>query len=453
MHAGTTSKPIRIGGGASFADDRIHPAVELVKKGRLDYIAFECLAERTIARENQTRKKDPSKGYTPRLMQRMSAVLADCVRNNVKIVSSMGAANPLGACREVLRYAKEQALAVRCAAVLGDDVTELVRRNPELVMLEDGKAVETILPRMVSANAYLGANVIADALGTGANVVLTGRVGDPSLFLAAAMHHYGWSYDDLERLANGIAMGHLMECSSQVTGGNFADCGRKVVPDLVNLGFPIAEIDRDGNCTITKLEDAGGLVDVSTCTEQLLYELHDPENYVTPDCVLDVSGLDFEQVGKDAVRFRGAAAKPRTPFYKVTVGYDDGYIGEGQISYAGINAVEKAKVAAHLIEERLKRHSGHSYSEWRVDLIGIDSLHKNTQDRIEPYEVRLRVAGRTDNKQAAEAIGFETRALHVQGPAGGAGASDPIVKEVLAVKSVLLPRELVDPQVCVQVVE
>lgn len=448
------SNTIRIGGGASFADDRIHPAVEMAKKGNLDYIVFECLAERTIARENQTRKKDPSRGYTPRLMQRMSAVLPHCIRNDVKIVTSMGAANPLGACREVLRYAREQAMPVKCAAVLGDDVTEIVRRNPRLPMLEDGKPVEAILDRMVSANAYLGADLIAQALGTGANVVMTGRVGDPSLFLAAAMHHFGWRYDDWDRLANGIAMGHLLECSSQVTGGNFADCGRKEVPDLVNLGFPIAEMDRDGNCIVTKLEDAGGLVDIATCTEQLLYELHDPEAYVTPDCVLDVSNLEFEQVGKDRVRFTGARAKPRTPFYKVTVGYDDGYIGEGQISFAGINAVKKARLAAHLIEERLKQHSGLTYSEWRVDLIGIDSLHKNApHDRPEPYEVRLRLTGRTDDRKAAEAIGFETRALHVQGPCGGAGASDPVVREVLAVKSVLLPREQVDPQTSVQVVE
>lgn len=449
----TRSHSIRIGGGASFADDRIHPAVELVKKGRLDYIAFECLAERTIARENQTRQKDPSKGYTPRLMQRMSAVLPHCVQNGVKIISSMGAANPLGACREVMRYARENALAVQCAALLGDDVTELVRRNPHLRMMEDGQPVEAILPRVVSANAYLGADYIARALGTGANVVMTGRVGDASLFLAAAMHHFDWSYGDLERLASGITMGHLMECSSQVTGGNFADCGRKVVPDLVNLGFPIAQVDRDGGCTITKLEDAGGLVSIATCTEQMLYELHDPQNYITPDCVLDISGLDFEQAGKDAVRFRGAIGKPRTPFYKVTVGYDDGYIGEGQISFAGIHAVQKARLAAEVIEQRLKLHSNHAYSEWRVDLIGMDSLHKNAEERPEPYEVRLRVAGRTDSRQAAEAIGFETRAMHVQGPAGGAGASDPVVKEVLAVKSVLIPRELVDPQVSIEVLE
>ena len=288
------------------------------------------------------------------------------------------------------------------------------------------------------------------ALDTGAQVVITGRVADPSLFLAPAMHHYRWSYDDWTRLASGTAAGHLLECSAQVSGGCFADPGQKDVPDLARLGFPYADVAPDGRFWISKLADAGGRVDLATCKEQLLYEMHDPAAYITPDCVLDITDLELLQVGPDRVSFQGAKARPRTPTYKVTVGYHDGYIGEGQISYAGINAVAKAKLAAEVVQQRLKDR-GFTYSEVRVDLIGMSSVHGMGEGRAEPYEVRMRLAMRTNDRKAAEQVGFEVRALHVNGPGGGGGGSDPVVREVLAVQSVLLPRALVDRQVKVEV--
>ena len=442
---------LRIGAGSSFADDRIAPAVDLAERGELDYLVFECLAERTIARENQTRMKDPEKGYTPRLLDRMGAVLPGCLRNGTRIVSNMGAANPPAAARLVKKHAKDNALGdVSCAVVTGDDVADIVRKRPALTIMETGEPLEALLPRMASANAYLGADVICRALDTGAQVVITGRVADPSLFLGPAMHHYGWSYDDLALLASGTAAGHLLECSSQVSGGCFADPGHKDVPDLARLGFPYADVADDGRFWISKLADAGGRVDLATCKEQLLYEIHDPAAYITPDCVLDITELELLQVGPNRVSFDGAKARPRTPTYKVTIGYHDGYIGEGQISYAGINAVAKAKLAAEVVQQRLKDR-GLSYSEVRVDLIGMSSVHGMGEGRPEPYEVRMRLAMRTDNRNAAEQVGFEVRALHVNGPGGGGGGSDPVAREVLAVQSVLLPRDIVDRQVKVEV--
>jgi hypothetical protein len=441
---------LRIGAGASFADDRIAPAVDLAERGELDYLVFECLAERTIARENQTRMKDPEKGYTPRLLDRMGAVLPGCLRNGTRIVSNMGAANPPAAARLVKKHANQISLGdVSCAVVTGDDVAEIVRKRPELSIMETGEPLEALLPRMASANAYLGADVVSRALDTGAQVVITGRVADPSLFLGPAMHHYRWSYDDWTRLASGTAAGHLLECSAQVSGGCFADPGQKDVPDLARLGFPYADVAPDGRFWISKLADAGGRVDLATCKEQLLYEIHDPAAYITPDCVLDITDLELLQVGPDRVSFQGARARPRTPTYKVTVGYHDGYIGEGQISYAGINAVAKAKLAAEVVQQRLKDR-GLTYSEVRVDLIGMSSVHGIGEGRAEPYEVRMRLAMRTNDKKAAEQVGFEVRALHVNGPGGGGGGSDPVAREVLAVQSVLLPRELVDRQVKVE---
>lgn len=219
---------IRVGTGAGFSDDRIEPAVELAERGGVDYLVFECLAERTIARENLTRLKDPERGYTPYLVERMQAVLPACRRNSVRIVTNMGAANPLGAARVVRREAQSLGLGdVPVAVVLGDDVADVIRANPQLPLVENGDPVESLLPRMASANAYLGADVIRDALATGAPIVITGRVADPSLFAGCMLHGLDWSYDDYSRLAVGTLAGHLMECAAQLTGGCFADPGKR----------------------------------------------------------------------------------------------------------------------------------------------------------------------------------------------------------------------------------
>ncbi len=445
------NKPLRIGCGAAFSDDRIAPAVDLAERGQLDYLVFECLAERTVARENLTRSKQPDKGYSPRLLERMGAVLPACVANNIRVITNMGAANPQAAGKVVRRLARELGLGdIGCSVVMGDDVTELLRTRGDLPLMENGEPLESLLPRMCSGNAYLGADVICRALETGAQFVLTGRVADPSMFLAAAMHHFSWSDTDLARLAAGTTAGHLLECGAQVSGGCFGEpTGRKAVPDMARLGMPWADIDRDGNVWISKLADAGGRVDLATCKEQMLYEIHDPAAYITPDCVLDITGLQMRQEGANRVLVTGARARPRTDSYKVTVGYHDGFVGEGQISYAGINAVAKAKWAAEIVQQRLKDR-GFSYSEVRVDLIGMSSLHGLADSRIEPYEVRLRLAMRTESRAAAEAVGFETRALHVNGPGSGGGGADPVVREILAVQSVLLPRQLVDAQVRIE---
>lgn len=440
---------IRVGCGAGFSDDRIDPAQEMAEKGNVDYLAFECLAERTIARENLTRLKDPEKGYTPYLSERFQAVLPACLRNGVRIVTNMGAANPLAAARAVRGEAKALGLGeVPVAVVLGDDVTEHIRANPQLRLLESGEPVESILPCMAAANAYLGADVVRAGLDTGAPVVMTGRVSDPSLFLACMMHGLDWSYDDYAKLAVGTIAGHLMECAAQLTGGCFADPGKKDVPDMARIGFPFADVDAAGNLVLGKVDGSGGRLDVMTCKEQVLYEMHDPSSYITPDCILDITDVSFDQLGKDRVRVNGAKARPRTPTYKVVVGFHDGWIGEGEVGYAGPNALARAQLAERIVRERLKMR-GFTYPELRVDYIGMSSLHGLGAGRTEPYEVRLRIAARSPDRKAALAVGFEMRTLHVNGPAGGGGGTNAI-REVLGVKSVLLPRELVKTQVVVE---
>jgi len=434
-----------------MSDDRIPPAVELVERGALDYLCCECLAERTIAREALDRTRDPGRGYTPTMLERMEAVLPPSVARGVRIVSNMGAANPLGAAKALLAAAPGWGCSdVSCAVVLGDDVTDLMRDYPALPLMEDGTPLESILPRMASANAYLGADVVARALDTGANVVITGRVADPSLFLGPMLHAFGWAYDDWDKLAAGTLAGHMLECTGQLTGGCFADPGMKDVDDLAGLGYPFADMTADGHITLGKTPGSGGRLDVATCTEQILYEIHDPAAYITPDCVLDITGVEFSPEAADRVRVLGARARPRTLTYKVVVGYFDGYIGSGEIGYAGINARARAELARDVILERLRRR-GFIYRETRCDLIGVNSLHgEDGRPKPDRYEVRLRVAARTDSKKAAEAVGAEVRAMHMQGPGAAGGGINFGAREILAVKSVLLPRDKVRTEIVIE---
>jgi hypothetical protein len=443
---------IRIGAGAGTSDDRMIPALELAERGDIDFLVFECLAERTVARENNARSKDPEKGYTPSLHERLRMVLPTCAEKGIRIISNMGAANPLGGARAARKEAQALGLGdMPVAVVLGDDVTSVVSHRPELTLMENGEPLESILPRMVSANAYLGADVLVEALATGAPIVLSGRVADPSLFLAPMMHSFGWSYQDLPKLAAGTAAGHLLECTASVTGGCFGWPGKKDVPGLANNGYPFVDARPDGSMVLGKTPGTGGRLDTMTCTEQLIYEMHDPTAYITPDCVLDITNVSFTEEASDRVRLEGAIGRPATDTYKVTVGYEDGYIGEGEVSYGGIDAVARARWAAEIIQERLRRR-GFTYEDFRVDLIGLSSLHGEPpgSNRPEPYEVRLRMAGRTRDRKAAHAIGFETRAMHMHGPGGAGGACEPRVRDVLAVKSVLLPKNLVNAQIVVE---
>jgi len=433
---------LRIGAGAGFAGDRWEPAVELVERGNIDVIVFECLAERTIARETLARLRGDGPGYSPNLEDRLRAVLPACAAKGIRIVTNMGAAAPLPAAHAACAVAAE--LDVRdffCAVLIVDDVRDQLTVRPELTLLESGEPLETILPRMASANAYLGANAVAEAMASGALVVMTGRVADPSLFVGPMLQAFGWSYDDYEKLAQATAAGHLLECAGQVTGGYFADPGVKDVPALAQLGFPFADVTAAGDVTIGKILNAGGRVDIATCSEQLLYEIDDPAAYITPDCVLDMNAISLAEVAPDRIQLSGARATPRTPSYKVSVGYFDGYLGEGQLSYGGPGAVARAHLAGDIVKERLSIR-GFSFDDLRIDLIGLDSLHGPGKGRPEPYEVRLRVAGRSESRAAAEAVGWEVAALYTNGPSGGAGDFSS-VREILAVQSVLLERDLV----------
>ena len=445
-------KPFRIGAGAGYAGDRIDPAQALAERGALDALVFECLAERTIALAQLRRAKDPSHGYDPLLQARMRAVLPACVRQGVRVISNMGAANPEAAGQAVLAVARELGLPrLRVAVVTGDDVLGWVRAH-DVALMECPSAARAseLGERLISANAYLGAEALLPALTTGADVVITGRVADPALFLAPLMHAFGWRADDWPQLGQGVLVGHLLECAAQVSGGYLADPGHLDVPNLHDVGFPLAEVQADGSAVITKLEGTGGRVDRLSCTAQLLYEIEDPARYLQPDVVADFSGVRLEEVGPNRVRATGASGQPRPDLLRATLGYRDGWIGEGQISYAGPGARERGALALEVLAHRM-RLLGLGGAEQRAELIGVDALHgpglgADRTPYSTPYEVRARLAVRCTSREQAERVGQEVEALYVNGPAAGGGVMQS-VREVVAVASALVPRQAVQPRV------
>lgn len=435
---------LRIGSGAGFAGDRLEPAVLLAERGGLDYLVLECLAERTIALAQRRKLKDPAMGYDSLLEKRLEPLLPILKKNGIRLVTNMGAANPVAAAEKIVEIAKRQGIAIKVAAVTGDDV--LGQLSPEQRTLEAGEPLSSYGP-LISANAYIGADALLPALETGADIVVAGRVADPSLFLAPMMHHFGWSWEETDKLAQGTVIGHLLECAGQITGGYFADPGKKDVAGLAELGFPFADVEPDGSAVISKVEGTGGVIHLGTVKEQLLYEVTDPYAYLTPDSTVDFSSVSLRQLGPDRVQVSGGKGSGQPETLKVSVGYHAGYIGEGEISYAGSNAPARARLAGEIIRERL---TARSFSDIRIDLIGCNSVHRTSFGHgEEPYEVRLRVAAKASSQAVAEQVGEEVEALYTNGPAGGGGARK-YVHEVVGIVSVLIPRDKVQTQVTIR---
>lgn len=439
-------KPFRIGAGAGYSGDRIDPAQDLAQRGALNALVFECLAERTIAMAQLRRSQDPTQGYDLLLQDRMRAVLSPCLQNGTTIITNMGAANPLAAGHAVLQVAKELGLKrLKVAVVEGDDVLPWMRSH-DIPLQNSHQTSSSLAAQLISANAYLGADALLPALQTGADVVIAGRVADPALFLAPLMHHFGWNATDWPRLGQGLVVGHLLECAAQVSGGYLADPGYVDVPDLAQIGFPLAEVSTDGSAIISKLPNTGGRVDRLSCTAQLLYEIEDPRSYLQPDAVADFSGVRFTQTGPDQVRVNGATARKRPDLLKVTLGYRDGFIGEGQISYAGAGAQSRGELALAILKSRMQG-LGWGDLEQRGELIGVNALHGPHQGKTQPpakllaspYEVRVRFAMRCSSQAQALRVGQEVEALYLNGPAGGGGATQT-VREVVAAASALIPR-------------
>jgi len=444
--------PLLIGCAAGFSGDRTDAAGPVVDTliarlaggpaGQRAFLIFETLAERTLALAQLRRRDNPEAGYEPLLDAMLRPVLARCLAHGIRIVSNFGAANPRAAARHIARMARELgAAAPRIAVVEGDDLSGLEHRA--LLHEALGAQMEGLL--IVSANAYIGAEPIAAALDAGAQIVVCGRVADPSLTVGPAMSHFGWRADEWLWLGRATMAGHLLECGAQVCGGYFADPGYKDVAGLEAVGFPIAEIGADGNCTIGKADGTGGLVSEATVKEQLLYEVHDPSAYLTPDVVADIAEAEVkqEQGAPDRVALSGVRGHARPSHYKVNVCHEGGWLAEGEISYAGPRAEARARLAAEVLRKRLDGLA------LRVDLIGALSILGDDAGRMLAdtrdtglRDVRLRVAATHADRGEAERLGREVTALYTCGPAGGGGVRTALTPR-LNTLSCLLPREAV----------
>lgn len=452
---------VRIGGGAGFAGDRPGAALPVVQAmataggsdGAPAYLIFETLAERTLALAQLARLKDPQAGYSPALEPLLAPVLAPCLQNNIRIVSNFGAANPQAAAGRIAQMIRAAGLPpAKIAVVLGDDMTPGQTGGltvAELAARESDGALLHGRERIVAANVYLGARAIADALAQGAQIVVTGRVADPALALGPLAHEFGWDWTDWDRLAAGTLVGHLLECGPQVSGGYFADPGFKDAENFIDIGYPIAEVRADGSAVITKPARTGGVVDLRTVKEQMLYEIHDPAAYLTPDVVLNLTDVEVEQLDPDRVSVRGARGHARPATLKATVCYENGWFGEAEISYAGPNATARARLAIDIVRRRMQ--AAHPALALRADIIGVVSSfgdsagHDLAMATVENEDVRVRFAARDSDAAIVKALLDEVEALYVAGPAGGGGVRRHLVPQ-LASASCLIERDLVREQ-------
>ena len=443
----------RVGNCAGFSGDRVDaagPVVDtLIELGGPSAIFFEVLGERTVALAQLEKRRDPARGYEPMLERLLEPVLAKCAKHGIPIIGNFGAANPPGAAKVIARLARKLGLpGLRIGVVQGDDVRERIDLA-KLEVYEADAMLDTGSGEVVSANAYLSAKPIVAALRAGAQVVVTGRTGDPSLALAPLIHHFGWAWDDWAKLAVGSTAGHLLECGSQVTGGYYYDPGFKDIPDPANIGFPIAEIDSDARLVITKAARTGGLVNEQVVKEQLLYEIHDLSAYITPDVTLDLSQVTVREIERDRVEILGVRGKPAPQKIKATVCFDGGWLGEGEISYAGPNCLARARAAAEVLLQRLKMRK--LDVQPRVDLIGVTSVHGGDSgagwrayEGAEPNDIRVRLAVSSRTQDDADQAAREVLALYCCGPAGGGGVRWRTTPRIRT-QSYLLPPETLAP--------
>lgn len=442
-----THSILAIGCAAGFGGDRVDaapPVVEtLIASGLPSILIYEMLAERTLAQAQLARRANPQTGYAPLMERAVAPVLSRCVEQGIPIVSNFGAANPQAAAQRLQALARQQGIHnLRVVIVEGDDLSDLAGQALLRSYLDPAFAER----ELVSANVYLGGAAIAEALRLGAQVVVTGRVADPALVVGPALAHFGWAEDDWDRLARATMAGHLLECGAQVTGGYFADPGFKEVPAIHNLGFPMVELDSDGEFVVTKAANTGGLVDSRTVKEQLLYEIHDPAAYLTPDVIADISETEVIEIAPNRVRVTGVRGHPRPATLKAMLCFNGGWLGEGEISYAGPNAEARARLAATILQRRLGDQLA-----LRFDLIGVLSVFGADREAgwiDQPpgsgRDVRLRVAAAHHDRNLVETLLQEVTALYTCGPAGGGGIRTALTPRLHST-ACYLPRELIHP--------
>ncbi|HLI85612.1 MAG TPA: acyclic terpene utilization AtuA family protein [Bryobacteraceae bacterium] len=433
---------IRIANGQGFWGDWLEAPVRLIEQGPIDYLALDYLAEITMSILQKQKQENPRLGYArdfPPLIARIAGRIRE---RNVKVIANAGGVNPVACAREVLRLAP----ALKVAVVLGDDVfsrlDEFLAKGFEMRDMDTGAPLASIRPRILSANAYIGAFPLAEALATGADVVVAGRSTDTALTLAPMIHRFGWQPRDYDKLAAGTIAGHIVECGAQCTGGN-CQVDWQSIPDMANIGYPIVEAEPDGSFSVTKHPETGGRINPHVVKEQLLYELGDPKNYITPDCIADFTSIRLDDAGPDRVRASGIRGGPRPPSLKLSIAYSAGWKAIGTLVYSWPQALEKAQAADRIVRQRL-RQLGLSFDEIYTEYFGVNAcLGPAAPPNPGPPEIQLRIGVRGPDRQAVDRFTRELVPLVLNGPPGatGYGEGRPAVREIVAYWSALLPRE------------
>ncbi len=449
-------EPIRIASGQGFWGDLLTAPKMQVTKGPVDYLVMDYLAEVTMSIMQKQKKRDPSLGYAKDLVPLIADILPDCIDRNVKIITNGGGVNPQACAEAILASARELGIkGLKIGVVTGDDILERMdefrSQGIEFRNMETGDDVGVIADKISSANVYFGAFPIVDALQQGADIVITGRTTDTGLTLAPMIYEYGWKEGDWDKLAAGTIAGHIMECGGQATGGNFS-ADWKSVPELENIGFPITEAYADGSIVITKHEGTGGLVTQQTVKEQLLYEIGDPGNYITPETIADFTTVQLSDDGPDRVKMTGVKGKPCTDTYKVSMSYADGYTAVSTLTYTWPDAFEKAKAADTILRKRLE-NLGLKFEEIRTEFVGVNACHGHLvsmPDHIN--EVVLRFGVRGKDFKMVERFGKEIAPLILTGPPSvtGFAGGRPKPSEVIAFWPALMPKNAVTPNIIIE---
>lgn len=447
---------IRIASGQGFWGDLIDAPVKQASQGEIDYLVMDYLAEVTMSILQKQKLKDPNLGYAkdiPVLMERLLPLMKE---KKFKVITNGGGVNPIACKNAIFEVAKKLGITdLKVGIVMGDDILgridDLVAKGIELNNMETGESVKTIKDEVISANVYLGASGVVEALKQGADIVMTGRVTDTGLTLAPMIYEFGWDMNNWDLMAVGTVAGHILECGGQASGGNFHGDWQSI-PDLARIGFPIAEAYPDGKIVITKHDGTGGLVSVDTVSEQLVYEIADPKDYITPDCIADFTSIHLENEGKDKVRVYDVKGLPATEFYKVSMSYLDGYTAFGSLTYCWPDALDKAKAADKILRTRLD-DLGLKFDEVRTEFQGYNACHGPLANDInDPNEVVLRIGVRSNDFKTVERFGKEIAPLILTGPPGVTGFSGgrPRPSEVVAYWPALIPKSEVEPEVIVE---
>lgn len=449
-------KSIRIASGQGFWGDLQNAPIDQVRNGPIDYMMLDYLAEVTMSILQKQKLKDPNLGYAKDLIPLFHEILPDIVRKNIKVITNGGGVNPL-ACRDAI-FSVARSLGIKAltiGVVFGDDILpaidNLAARNILLSNMETGEELSSVRDRVISANVYFGAQPIVEALQQGAQIVITGRTTDTGLTLAPMMHEFQWKWDDWNKIAAGTVAGHILECGGQASGGNYTG-DWKNVPNLAAIGFPIAEAFPDGRVIITKHENSGGLVSTSTIKEQLLYEIGNPKNYITPDCIADFTSIHVTDIGANKVEVSGVEGRAATDSYKVSMSYFDGYTAFSTLTYAWPDALAKAQRADEILRARLA-NLGLQFEEIRTEFLGFNSSFGNLAQHADMLnEVVMRVGVRGKDKSAIERFGREIAPLILTGPPSvtGFAGGRPKPSEVIAYWPALIPKSAVQPKVEVE---